>query len=397
MSYFGSIGGTNKILAPLGIDLEREGLGIFGDYVDNRNRINEFRNLGLSDADAREFAELNKSGEWNVSSPSSSNNQLPPKQRFLFQVEFILDPKVLPAVQSEVSELVLRKFGFFVKQIDRPKVEYTYEDVNMYNVRTRVLTRITHQPLNMTLWDDARNTVGEFLNLYRKSYTPSARQETRYTGNPEETGFTFSKSILNSTERDFSTRSSLPNNAKNFLSQLIIKQIYSTHNTFSQSPFAMTEYTFFNPVIKTFDFDDINHETGESNGVTVSFDYDNLFIEDYTVASIQPDNELPDYYNFIRGKKINDNLLTLSGSGATKGGTQIPRTSFNLLDEARRAITSGNPVSYVKERAMGILRNGDPNLDFRGVRGVVNDGIGTITGGVSGTSIRKTQEGHYDP
>jgi hypothetical protein len=381
MSYFGSV---NGITQPLGINLEQEALGVFGDYVDNNNRINAFKNLGLSEADANELASLAKSGEFNVRSPSLANVQIPPKQRFLFQVEFHLDPEVFNDVSAEVSELVLLKFGFFVKQIDRPKVEYTYEDVNMYNYRTRVLTKVTHLPLSINMWDDARNTVGEFINIYRKAYSASARQETLYAGDIEKTGFAFSSGTL-STARDFSARSALPGNAKHFLSKVVVKQIYATHSSYQSSPFAMTEYTFFNPVLKSFDFDDVNHETSESNGISMIFDYDTLYVNDYEVSAIQKDTSLPDYYHFIRGKPINDNLLTLTGAGATKGGTQIPKQGFNWLDEAKRAVMSGNPTSYVLERGREVLRQGDSTLGFGGVRGGA-DAIKSSAFGTSGAS-----------
>lgn len=376
MGYFGDIGNSaNKVLAPLGIDLEREALGAFGDFVDSKNRIEAFRNLGLSESEATEFAQLAKPGEFNVRAPALASVQISPKQKFLFQVQFFIDPQVFNEVKGGVSELTLAKFGFFVKQIDRPKVEYAYEDINMYNVRTRVLTRINHQPLNISLWDDARNTVGEFVNLYRRAHTPSARQDEYTGGNIEESGFTFSTGILNPSARDFSTRVALPGNAKHFLKEIKISQIYSTHSSHQSHAFEMTVYRFFNPVIKAFDFDDVNHETGESNGVTMQIDYDSLFIEDYEVASIIKDSELPDYYHFIPGKSIRNNLNSLAGTtGATKAGGLSQ--GINLFDEARRALTSGSPLSYVKERAMGILRNGDPGLEFKGVTGYASDAIG---------------------
>lgn len=381
MSYFGSVAGITQ---PLGIDLEREALGAFGDYVDNQNRIDNFKALGLSDEDARALSAESRLGEFNVRSPAGSNAMIAPKQRFLFQVEIDLNPLVYQAVSREVSELVLKKFGFFVKSIDRPKVEYIYEDVNMYNYRTRVHTQTKQQPIKMNFWDDARNTVGEFINIYRKAHSAAARQETMEAGNPEETGFTFSHGILDASIRDFSHRSFLPNNAKTFIKKLVVKQIYSTHSTHQSSAFALTEYTFLNPVITSFDIDDVNHESNESNGVMVEFQYDSLHIDDYEVSSIFRDSELPDYYHFISGKKIVDNLTRLGPANRlTKGGIGIPRQGFNWLDEAKRAVLSGNPVSYAMERGKYILRQGDEGLGFKGVRGVV-DGV---TGNNPSTSL----------
>jgi hypothetical protein len=42
----------------------------------------------------------------------------------------------------------------------------------------------------------------------------------------------------------------------------------------------MCEYTFHNPRILRFDFDEVNHETGEGNGLSVQFDYDALYVSE---------------------------------------------------------------------------------------------------------------------
>ena len=363
MSLIPGLSSLDSVLQPTGISLEREGLKMFGDYVDDKNRLQAFKDLGLSDADAQALLTQAKLGEFDVRGGSIAHNLIPPKQKFLFEVEFKIHEQIYKELvgmfensyNCKAGSEVLSSFGYFVKQVDRPKVEYTYEDVNMYNFRTRVLTRVAHMPLNLWFWDDSRNTVGEFFNLYRQMHSPMASQEAMY-GLANQSGFNF-----NGTGRNYGSRIALPGNAPMFLSEVAIRQIYSTHHAAAsaQSAFSMTEYRFLNPTIRRFDFDDVNHENGESNGVQVEFDYEGLYIEDYYVKEIKKHDSLKDMYIFVKGNKITDNLSTfnISADKANKIKGINDLKNLNLLDEAKRAVMSGNPLSYVKERGMGVMRD----------------------------------------
>lgn len=94
----------------------------------------------------------------------------PPKFPFMFATRFFLHP--------DFNEL----FGgaafpdgqphWFVKQSSRPNINYEYEEVNMYNYRTRVLRRSEFQPVTMTMYDDLKDATGSWWNTYIRLMSP---------------------------------------------------------------------------------------------------------------------------------------------------------------------------------------------------------------------------------
>lgn len=210
------------------------------------------------------------SGKWQSTKYAADLIKYAPKHRFMFKVEFKFDP-------AYVNELMTGRdnnaFTFLVKSIDRPKVEFVYEDVNYYNFRTKVLKEIRHEPLSMTFIDDIGNNVTSFFNAYRKSFSPISRGNFP-TGFSVKTaqinGMNFSDPEMEN-QADSASRGVLKPGVYNPLQSIIIRQIFA-HGT------RMCEYTFHNPRISRFDFDEVNHETGEGNGLSVQFDYDALYV-----------------------------------------------------------------------------------------------------------------------
>ena len=212
------------------------------------------------------------SGAWQSTRYAADLIQYAPKHRFMFKVDFKFNPTY---VQSLMGGREKNAFTFLVKMIDRPKVEFVYEDVNYYNFRTKVLKEIRHDPLSMTFIDDIGNNTTDFFNAYRKAFSPISRNEFPTKLDPQiaaTTGMNFSFPLLEN-KQDTASRGFLANNAINVLEAIIIRQVFA-HGT------RMCEYTFHNPRISRFDFDEVSHENSEGNGLSVQFDYDALYVSE---------------------------------------------------------------------------------------------------------------------
>jgi hypothetical protein len=212
------------------------------------------------------------SGAWQSTRYAADLIQYAPKHRFMFKVEFKFNPTYVEKLMGGREK---NAFTFLVKMVDRPKVEFVYEDVNYYNYRTKVLKEIRHDALSMTFIDDIGNNTTDFFNAYRKSYSPISRNAFPTGLDPRMaamTGMNFSFPLIEN-QQDTAARGFLANNAINVLDSVIIRQIFA-HGT------RMCEYTFHNPRILRFDFDEVNHETGEGNGLSVQFDYDALYVSE---------------------------------------------------------------------------------------------------------------------
>ena len=90
--------------------------------------------------------------------------RLAPKHGFLYFVRFRLNPQVVGgAWQTSRQDLEL---GMLVKKCDLPKITLDGPVLNIYNKKQPVYTKVTYQPLNMTLHDDNAGLVRSFWQMY---------------------------------------------------------------------------------------------------------------------------------------------------------------------------------------------------------------------------------------
>lgn len=185
-----------------------------------------------------------------------------PKHRFIFKVKFVF---------NDPYSRINKEFMYVVKQIDKPKVTFEYEDINMYNFRTKVLKTIRHEPLQMMFHDDIQNKVLDFFNAYRVAHSPVSSMSYNQAAKLESAGMDFYQPGL--LGRNSASIGVLENNQKNILNRIEVIQVYA-HGT------RQNTFIFTNPRIENFDFDNLDHEGSEGNALSVSFNYDTLYIKD---------------------------------------------------------------------------------------------------------------------
>lgn len=184
-----------------------------------------------------------------------------PKHRFIFKVKFIFN-----APYSSIN----REFMYVVKEIDKPTVHFEYEEVNMYNFKTKVLKSIKHEALNMSFHDDIQNKVIDFFNAYRLALSPISSLSKDQSSVFENIGMDFYEP--GSGGANSASMGLLANGNKTILNYIEVIQVYA-HGTKQNS------FIFTNPKIEMFDFDNLSMESSEGNSLQVSFNYDSLFIE----------------------------------------------------------------------------------------------------------------------
>jgi hypothetical protein len=166
-----------QLLKVGGIDAERTATELFGHAVE------DFAAGPLNKALQGAFGSptpttVNRNdGSWYATSYAHSlaNSQFRPKLKFLFRVEFLFKPKVLEQFGATTAEWA-KNFSFMIKSVDRPKVDFEYEDINQYNFRTKVLKQIKHRALTMTFLDDVGNNVHEFFRFMMMVHSPITRR-----------------------------------------------------------------------------------------------------------------------------------------------------------------------------------------------------------------------------
>ncbi len=249
-----------------------------------------------------------------------------PKHRFIFKVKFVF---------NDPYSRINKEFMYVVKQIDKPKVTFEYEDVNMYNFRTKVLKAIRHEPLQMMFHDDIQNKVLDFFNAYRVAHSPVSSMSYNQAAKLESAGMDFYQPGL--LGRNSASVGVLENNQKNILNRIEVIQVYA-HGT------RQNTFIFTNPRIENFDFDNLDHEGSEGNALSVSFNYDTLYIKDDitrgTPAPIWGRSDILGNAETTAPKMLGNNI----GNNITSVISSIP----NIFNSVGASIKSAFPSSTNK-------------------------------------------------
>lgn len=207
-----------------------------------------------------------------------------PKFKFLFKVGFHGFPD---------QDCTASSFYFFVQRCDKPKVKFNHQDVNYYNFRTKVLTSVTYDPISIQFLDETGNSVNEFFKSYLELMSGTG------SGN-----YGIDKGWG-------SASSSKPyaNGYSNTRGQSIVLEQIFIDTRRSGGP-RSNRFTFVNPRIESFDFDEVSHEDSNSGSMAnITFNYDAINVETVNDSTI---------YSWG-----NTDLFAAGGSSATSNAGEL--------------------------------------------------------------------------
>jgi len=201
-----------------------------------------------------------------------------PKFKFLFIVDFTLTPPYQPWGKYT------REMAFVVKRSQRPAVEFEYEDVNMYNFRTKVARRTVYPPVTMTFYDDNKNNAFLFYTAYMRAMSPIANMQMAdsgdQVGNYEARSMGFASSMNGTfsstdpaTRRYAASLGPLNDGVRNVVGRIRLFQVFDYGR-------AMNIYNFYNPRVLNFGLDELNMaESGDGSEFEFTFDYDGMYVQ----------------------------------------------------------------------------------------------------------------------
>jgi hypothetical protein len=257
------------------------------------------------------------------------------KPKFLYKVKFVYNPNT--GLKKEEMEK-LQKAQFLVKTIDKPTIQMEHQDVNYYNYRTKVMTKIMFNPLNMVFFDDASNFVTNMFGRYM-SYISPLFGRTAATDLPERCGM-----VTDKTQSSASSRSDY-----SFMKEIIVQQIYG-HGK------ASTIFRFINPRIEQFDFDGLDHEDSAPNLITCSFIYDYIVVETPSGGAL--------IYN---AQEMVGAKTDIFAGGAVSSRSGIKTASLANLMSTVNSLNGGNPQT-VAGTVWDVAKSG--NYALAGISGV---------------------------
>lgn len=326
--------------------------------------LQEFHDPGNSKNSGR--AQLQPAnGTYNGVNYGSDMIEYAPKFRFLFKVRFVFN--------SPYNHAFSEEFCYVIKQMDRPTVNFEYDEVNMYNYRTKVLRTIKHDPLTITFHDDIKNKVLAFLNAYRTAYSPISN-----LGPPQ-------KELFEVSGMNFPTPGSplhysgasglLAANQINILSHIVLYQ-YFAHGG------RANVFTFTNPKIESFQLDNLDMESSEGNSCTLNFSYDALAIDDEIVHG----NPQPWGKQDILGNSERTPRLYTFNSGTQDYSNKDLASTFQIsIDDALTPSPKSIINNALQDFGVSLLRS----VSSTAVSAVAGS-IGGLVGGVFGPTSKIT-------
>ena len=284
-----------------GVNLDLRALNTFGAAVEDFKRGGAIRSPPISSPEQQSTTPPNTTySSASYAAALAGGTNWRPKLKFLFKVEFFFtqEAKILlnALTGATVNELDNNEFTFLIKTVDRPKIDFDYEDdVNMYNFRTKVLKKIRHRELTMTFMDDTGNRVINFFDNMMLLYSPITRRAINridqygkpepYTKNEPGSGMVFSSGTDVAAGGDLSHRGVINSPVGNAIESIRVKQMFVDLSAVPGDNLKQVCFDFINPRIVSFDLDDLSHETSEINLLTMQFDYDWMEIMDNTITS----------------------------------------------------------------------------------------------------------------
>lgn len=363
------------ILGGMGVSLEAEAFKVFGAAVEGkispvlegvlgnggRGNINQNPNPPGGDPTI---------GIWDptpyASALTSGQAGFDVKTKFLFKVHFNFTPQAgLQAASLTGGRVtdIAQNLTFAIKQIDLPKYSFEYDEVNMYNFRTKVLRKINHEGLKFVMYDTAGNHAQDFLNLYLKLLMPLNRREWSVGSELQDYGLEFSNDYIGG--MDSSMRQALQGNTREILSSIVIEQFYlSRDNNLKgneiRQAIKLNKFTFLNPRILAFDLEDQDHEKGSDPGtVNCNFDFDALYMATGLDADIRDKDDTGfGTYDILSGQPIDTTKYTGTRNSAGGGKPSLLAPFIDIVaNQGARAI--GSQVSTAINKAgMGKIAGG---------------------------------------
>lgn len=404
----------SQIAKRSGIDAERTATELFGIAVEQygANPLNEYLRSITGQNTPDTYGQSDDTFYATSYAASLANSQFRPKLKFLFRVEFLFKADVLEKFGRADWQ---RNFSFLIKSVDRPKVEFDYEAVNMYNFRTKVLKAITHRDLTMTFIDDVGNNVYEFFRFMMMVHSPITRRSIYTSQNITDvhtafntgSGMEFSDGLGET--NDFAHRGVINTDVGSAIDAIKVTQFFINPNERIENATKQVSFFFINPRVISFDLDDVNHEANEANLFTMQFDYDYMVMSRQEgMEQLPPEKQVPpvgsapgepqplgragdspggnDPYTSILAGVASRAVRTLASQTIGKAIRQVPGLGSV-------ASTIGDVVSDITSRGIIGASQAVKQSTARSSRAVVND---NTTAGADSAKYT-TSRGNFGP
>ena len=299
--------------------------------------------------------------------------RLAPKQKFLYHVVFNINPQAKvtdPPLSNHQRELIM-----LVKSVDLPQYTVDMVTAQQYNVKRKIQTKISYDPINITFHDDNYGVTTALWETYYRYYYNDGNYGSKDTQGNQSTN----------TNRSYSKSGGLTNN-KNTQNKFGLDNdanipFFTSIQIYQMARKTYTCYTLVNPIVQRWQHDTMNNQESGPVQNQMTVEYEAVF---YSRGRVQANGAPAGFGQEHYDKTPSPN--SLSGGGSTSllgtggilsglfGANDGPYTYIgSQLGGGRGGITLGSII-----RTANRLKNAK-NLSKEGLK---QEGFNILTGAI---------------
>lgn len=278
-----------------------------------------------------------------------------PKYKFNYTVSFLYRDTVKNKIATDANTPTdakatlgsndMNALSFGLKQVSRPNINVIYQDINFYNYRTKIATKIDFGTITLTFYDDVNSRAHDIVSSYLKTISPISNVTNPYWANSFDAIGVNVNGVSQTDWPDISSVGALqqgeepgPINAITITHHLPIKYDTTASSTIYDTIYRIVQYTFLNPKIVSINLDDLDSTTSDVSTVGITFTYDAVMID-----------------------KVNSNLGT---TVLTQGSTQNPNLLTSFLTGLNKTIA---PITNAVQSGITSLNNSSGLQQVKGL------------------------------
>ncbi len=288
--------------------------------------VHLYQSQGLSDVNNVANNLINPYLNTTVKNYAADLIRYAPKYKFLYVVEFIFN-------NNYINTSFQNDFAFLIKQFDRPNINITHDDVNMYGYRTKVPKSIAYEPFTIQLHDDIQNKSMNFVTSYLRAVSPISNIPGG-AGSTDPTSYQESSMQydLGGKHGDTPTNNYASSLGPLIGDAIVLLQEINLYHVYDYGQF-MNAYRFKNPKITQLSFDSLSMGEEDGSMITCQFAYDTVYIE----TGLPAYGNIPDNYD---GVELDNKLEGIP----TTNRQLVPDVSITNSTETPTYTSSINPV-----------------------------------------------------
>jgi uncharacterized membrane protein YgcG len=336
-----------------------------------------------------------------------------PKNKFLFHVYFEINTAAYIPSKPEESNLI----GILVRDVKLPSYTFTTHQLNQYNRKRIVQTKIKYDPVNFTFHDDMSNTIAKMWAAYYTYYyadgsqpavlfsgnsgnatsailaTPSGGQPqvSTLTNYQLRTQYVPSTALPNPNNWGYIGDTNIPS-ATDYAKAPFFKNI----TIFGLMRHDFLAYTLINPVITQFAHDTYNYDEG--NGVmknTMTVDYETVVYNEGRLDGLDPGNIVTGFGQEDTYDRVPSPITREETRGyvVTDQGV-VPGTPGGTVESLRRpSVENPNPnfgpttTSYSLPKNPDTDSSGEVNAQLQNAEENSNNGTRNMLASIPAPSV----------